>query len=408
MEQIVEFFDKQYEAFTFATQCGAAVAGVQSGKTFLGAHWAGNKIQQFPDKNGIICAPTYKILQHATLPKFFSIFPQLRKYFKEQKGEIVLPTGGVVYVRTMDNPLGAEGITAHWWWYDEGGQGTRLAFTVLRSRVSMTGGQGLITTTPYNLGALYTEFYIPWKDKTDDNLSFFTWRSIDNPQFPVAFYEAEKKRLPIEEFARRYMGEFKKMVVLVYDLPQEQIIEPDPTIIVKAEARIMGADWGFRNPAGLIAIAVYDDVFYIIDEWKQPEKINAEIIQAGNNLIKNHRITKIYPDPAEPDRIEESKRAGWPTYETNKDILGGISFLQQLIHEKRLFVFNTCKETIDEMSMYHYPEPKDNKPEEEEPEKINDHLMDAMRYAIYSYSPPNFIYAKTTAGLLPYYPEIGI
>src|SRR3990167_1583639 len=171
-ERRVKFFGPQYDAFNFETQFGAAVAGVQSGKTFLGAHWAGKKIQEFPDKNGAIVAPTYNILQAATLKKFFEIFPELRQYYKEQKGEISLPTGGTVFIRSADNPLGIEGITADWVWLDEGGMCSVLTWTVLRSRVSMTGGQILITTTPYNMGWLYQDFYKPWKEGLDSQLSF--------------------------------------------------------------------------------------------------------------------------------------------------------------------------------------------------------------------------------------------
>ncbi len=131
-ERTVKLFTSQFEALNFTTQFCAAVAGVQSGKTFLGVHWTGKEIQEFPDKNGIIVAPTYKILQQATLKKFFDIFPELRRYYKEQKGEINLPTGGTVFVRSADSPLGIEGITAHWVWLDEGGMTSLLTWIVLR------------------------------------------------------------------------------------------------------------------------------------------------------------------------------------------------------------------------------------------------------------------------------------
>lgn len=101
----IELFDKQFEAFNFTTQFGAIIAGVQSGKTFTGCHWSGKKIEEFPEKNGLICAPTYKILQHSTLDKFFNIHPYYREYYKEQKGVIELPEGGKVFIRSADQPL---------------------------------------------------------------------------------------------------------------------------------------------------------------------------------------------------------------------------------------------------------------------------------------------------------------
>ena len=67
----VTFHPKQYDAFNFDTQYAAVIAGVQSGKTFLGTYWAARMIAEHPKEDGLITAPTYKILHHATLPKFF-------------------------------------------------------------------------------------------------------------------------------------------------------------------------------------------------------------------------------------------------------------------------------------------------------------------------------------------------
>ncbi len=408
-ERIVKFFPKQFDAFCFNTQFGAIVAGVQSGKTFTGVHWAGKKICEFPKGTGIIAAPTYKILQQATLKKFFEVFPELRVYHKEQKGEINLPTGGIIYVRSMDNPFGAEGISADWWWLDEGGLCSINAWIVFRSRVSRTGGQGLITTTPYNMGWLYTDFYIPAKEGIDKNLSFFTWRSIDNPYFNKEFYEAEKTRLRPEEFSRRYMGEFRKMVGLVWDLPQEQIIAPAPNYSTqRTEIRTIGVDWGFRNPAAVAVCYLRDNAWSVADEWKKSERTTAEIIQVIKNKTIEHQVTSVYPDPAEPDRLEECRQAGIPVMESNNDIKGGVSCIQQLIKERRFFVFKDCAELIDEMSMYHYPEEQLDKDSKDLPEKFNDHLCDAVRYAIYSYQPMKFTMPSATSPILPYYPEVGI
>ena len=386
-EKIVEFFDKQYSAFYFSTQFGAAIAGVQSGKTFVGVHWAGSKITEFPNKDGLIVAPTYKILQHSTLQKFFQVFPEFRKYYKEQKGVIELPTGGKVFIRSADNPLGIEGMTAQWAWLDEAGQMPRLMWTIIRSRVSMTRGQVFITTTPYNMGWLYQDFYVPWKEKTDLDLSVFTWKSIENPFFPKDYYEKERGRLRPEEFARRYEGEFKKMEGLVYDLPDDLIIEPDEDVLYKASFIGVGIDWGFRNPAAIVGGALYDGIWYIFDEWKEIEKTTAEIIQVLQNRMKEQRIQRAFPDPAEPDRAEELRRAGINVANVNKDITGGISTIQQLIKDKRLFVFNTCQDFLDEINSYHYPEGEEGKPFKDLPEKIDDHLMDAVRYLIHSYQP---------------------
>ncbi len=410
-ERRIKMFQKQFDAYTFEDnpekRFGVICAGVQSGKTFTGTLWAGKKILEFPKGTGIIAAPTYKILQHATTKKFFEMFPKLRSGYKEQKGEIELPTGGVIYVRSMDNPFGAEGITANWWWLDEGGMSSVNAWTVLRSRVSMTGGKGLITTTPYNMGWLYLDFFRPWKEELDKSLAFFSWKSVENPYFPKDYYEAERRRLRPEEFARRYEGEFMKMTGLVWDIPDTQIID-EKEIMTKADARIMGVDWGWENPAAIVVLYLYDKCWYVVDEWKQSHRTTAEIIQVIKNKMVEKKITQIFADPAEPDRIQECRNAGLPMMETNKDIKGGISNIQQLIREKRFWVFNNCKEFIEEASMYHYPEPDEEKESKDLPFPFNNHLCDSVRYAAYSFQPVNINQPQASQPVLPYYPEIGI
>ena len=402
----IHLFPKQSKATDFTTQFGLLIAGVQSGKTTSGACWVNQKMKEFPDKIGAIIAPTYKILQQSTLPKFFQLNPSLRSHYKEQKGVIDRPTGGKIFIRSADNPFGLEGMTLHWWWLDEGGMASVLAWTVLRSRVSMTGGQGFITTTPYNMEWLYKDFYLKWANGEDKDLSVFKWKSTENPYFPKKFYEAERTRLRAEEFARRYEGEFTKMTGLVYDIPDKQIIDP-LNIMKRAEARLIGIDWGFKNPAAIVVLYLWDNTWYVVDEWRQSNRTTAEIIQVINNKITEHRATRVYPDPAEPDRSEECRRAGIPVMDVVKDVKGGISRIQQLIKEKRFYVFNRCQEFISEASMYHYEEPQEDKENKDEPVKFNDHLMDATRYVINSYKPSSKIPAMASEATKPYYNDLG-
>ena len=103
-----------------------------------------------------------------------------------------------------------------------------------------------------------------------------------------------------------------------------------------------------------------------------------------------------YPDPAELDRLEEMRRSGIYPRDVNKakdSIKNGIDRMRELIRRNQFKVFNTCKYTIDEFSLYHYPEEDVIK---EEPIKESDHLMDAIRYAVYGYQPQ--------APIIPHYP----
>lgn len=401
MTQEIQLFKQQFDAFNFTTQFGAAIGGVQSGKTFLGACWSGKKINEFPDKDGAIIAPTYKILQQSTLNKLFQQFPQLRPYYKEQKGVIELPTGGHIYIRSADQPYGLEGMTLHWIWMDEAGQMSRMAWTVARSRVARTNGQILITTTPYTLNWLYEDFFLKWQRREDPQLSVFTWKSTDNPDFSREFYEAEKRRLSPEEFARRYEGTFTKMEGLVYDLPAEQIIEPKE--IPNVKDIILGLDFGFHNPAAAVVIKITtDNVWYVVGELYKPELTQDEL---EDNLRAMRLITPytlVYPDPAEPKALESMKRKGFQVRTVDKNVVLGINRVRELIRNKQLYVFNTCKNVLDEFNSYHY----DPEKLKEEPVKEKDHAMDALRYAVYNYSGPRLLRFEVQGGVPNYYEGI--
>lgn len=383
----VALHPNQYEAINFSTQYGAAIAGVRGGKTFVGAYWAAKMIAECKG-HGIIAGPTYKVLQQATLPTFFEQFPSYRKFFKEQKSIIELPDGRNIYVRSMDNPLTAEGITADWAWGDEAGLYPMLAWTVLRSRTSLKRGKIFLTTTPYNLGWLYQDFYLPWKEGKDADLSVFSWASVDNPHFPPDFYEKEKTRLRPEEFKRRYEGGFTRMEGLVYDLKQWHQIDP---LTVTADITLGGIDWGFTNPAALVVVKIHDGAYYIVDEWYETGKTTPEIIEQCIKMQKQWGVNRWYADSANPEKVQEaSTNTGLYVipYEKKKDAIShGISTIRSYMNENRFFVFKPLKHTIAEFESYHYPEHVDGKSPKEDPVAENNHLLDAIRYAIHGYQP---------------------
>lgn len=393
MKKEVKLHPKQYQAFNFKTQYAACICGIQSGKTYLGTHWAFQKLLK---GDGLIAAPTYKILQQSTLKKLFEEYPILRQFYKEQKGEIYIPAGSIkgidedrnVFIRSMDNPLGVEGMTIKWAWLDEAGQMPLLAWTITRSRLSIARGQCLITTTPYNMGWLYQDFYKSWKENKDSDLSVFTWRSIDNPYFPVDFYEKEKQRLKPAEFAKRYEGEFARLEGLVYNLHNWHII---PRQELRSEYVLGGVDWGYTNPAALSVIIVLDGAYYIVDEWYEVGKTTPEIKEEMIRLQKKWRVNRWYADSANPEKIQEVMRDSGlyviPSTKNKSSISEGISTINQYLNENKLLVFDDLKNTLAEFESYQYLASKDGINQKEDPMPFNNHLMDAIRYSITGYQP---------------------
>ena len=252
---------------------------------------------------------------------------------------------------------------------------------VLRPTLTDTLGKAMFISTPKGFNHFYTLFQ---KQSEDRDYKSFHFTSYDNPHIAKEEIDKAKTELAENQFVQEYLADFRKVEGLVYNLLESEIVAPiDNTL--KTESRIMGVDWGYRNPAAIWIGYLKDNEWFTVDEWKVAERTTAEIIQVIQNKISEHRIRQVYPDPAEPDRIEECRRAGIPVYEANKDVEGGVSFIQNLIKEKRFKVCHNCKHTLEELNTYQYPEGVDGKPFKDVPEKMNDHLCDAARYALYSW-----------------------
>jgi phage terminase large subunit len=180
------------------------------------------------------------------------------------------------------------------------------------------------------------------------------------------------------------MADFRKQQGLVYkefdrtkhiynERPERPIIEV-----------IAGIDWGYQNPTAVIKIERdYDNHYWVSEEWYRRGKVTAEIVE----YAKTMRIDAFYPDPAEPDRLEEAKRLGLVIREANKDVEKGIDSVRNLLKNNRLHIHRSCAQLINEFETYAYKEKKPEHNEPEEPIKENDHGLDALRYALFMQAP---------------------
>ena len=386
----------QYHLLSRPERFKFAIAGVQGGKTWLGAMWATMKVAEFPAHNGLIAAPTYKILQQSTLPKFFELFPQSKAWWKKGDSEIHLPGGGIIFLRSTEEPKHIEGMTVAWAWFDEIGQMKYDAWINVQARIATMQGDFMGTTTPYALNWLYREIYRPWKDGLLEDTYIHQWRSVDNPYFPKAEWDRAQSTMDARTFARRYEAKFEQMEGLVYEEfdPRFHVIdELKGTLTLGSpllKIQVGGIDFGYNNPSAMLAAYITnDDHWFIVDEWYYTQKTNSEIIEKAKQWEVEHGIRFWYPDTAEPDRLEEMRRAGMYIRETSKKMDEGINSVRQLLKEKRIsIVRSTCPNLLEELSTYQYAEPTGEGTQEEKPVRNQaDHALDALRYMIHSHQP---------------------
>jgi len=374
----------------------AVVCGIQSGKTVLGSIWLCAEIWKAHEAgihgDWLMAAPTAKIMEQSTLPKFKGFFPRDWGQWKEGKQFFELPwdnpeTGEKcrLYVRSTDNPDWLEGVTLIGCWLDEAGLMEYAVWVNVQGRLSIASKKGygrcFITTTPYASKWIKREVFK--KAQAGDPLyGYFSWESIQNPAFPQEEYDRMKASLPEAIFNRRYRGLFVTMEGLVYPDFDYDTHVVKPFDLPANWMRFGGMDFGHSQPTVIVGIAEdpSDHVFYLYREFYKTESH----LKDSAGFLMQESFKYVLADPQGAGWISELNRAygrGEVKPADNKiDI--GLERIGTLLKEKRLKIFSNCTNTIDEIEEYHYPAPTDDKADKKDkPVKKDDHAMDALKYA---------------------------
>ena len=334
-----------------------------------------------PDETGILVAPTYKILQQASIPAFLTITKGLGRYNKVDS-VFAYNHGPKIYIRSLSDPNSIEGITrCEAVWLDEGGLISRYAWENCTGRAAFRQATVMVTTTPYSLNWMF-QLWKDWKANKRDDVEFLSYSSIDNPYFPKAEFERQRKILDPVRFAMKYLGQFGRMEGLVY----EDIVFLRAFQLPTGTRYFAGVDWGFKNPFVITVRALTPDgIHYRVAEFYKSGLTTDEQIQVAKSRQQIFDIEQFICDPSNPAAIESFNRAGIRAIGGENDIIEGIDRHRALIRSQKFFVFEDENPFgYDEYNTYHYPEKKDLKVDEDDKEIVpvakDDHGMDADRY----------------------------
>lgn len=357
----------------------ALIAGTGGGKTYAGPMWLYREIDKHPKDNFWVVAPTYRMLSRATVPTLVEIF-RGTTYQGElllSQGQYRLPTGGMIWLGSADRPEGLEGGQARAAWLDEAGQMKRHVWIVMQARLGMLQGRVFITTTPYAVNWLYSDFYKLWVDG-DPDYGVVQFPSTENPYYPVAEFERAQRSMSPELFEMRYCGQFRKMEGLIYPGWNADNI-CDPFDIPEDWRRLGGVDHGYNNPNVILKAAMSpDDVIYIYEEHYERNRLlshHAENMKDGLRYVA---------DPSGKREIVEYRYKGIDVIPGNNDVGLGINAMNERINTNRLKAFKgCCPNFCEEIEMYAWEEPTERSQERrDKPMKVDDHAMDAGRYMV--------------------------
>jgi phage terminase large subunit len=142
---------------------------------------------------------------------------------------------------------------------------------------------------------------------------------------------------------------------------------------------VYGLDFGFNHPTALVEVREYDDAYYVDELIYASGLTNNDLIRQMIELgVKKGKF--MFCDSAEPNRIEEIRRAGFNADLSDKDVKKGID----TVKSKKIYITKRSINLLKEYKGYSWKTTADEKVLDE-PVRINDDGCCALRYAIHSY-----------------------
>lgn len=365
------------------------IAGTQSGKTSFGPWWLAREIKQCGPGDYLAVTATYDLFKLKMLPEMLRVFEGylLNDGWRFMASDRVLISDALkarIILRSAEAEGGLESATAKAAWLDECGQDRFRVdswLAVLR-RLALAQGRVLGTTTPYNLGWLKREVYDKWRAGNSD-FAVVQFRSIDNPRFPVAEYEAARARMPAWKHRMFYDGEFDRPAGLIYDCFDDDENVVDDFALPLSWPRRVGIDFGAVNQA-LVWVAEDDatGTYYVYRESLTGGMSTREHVQAALRHAMTERVVLwIGGAPS-----EEQQRRDWATEGIKIvrpriiDVEAGIDRVYDLVKTRRLRVFRSCVGLLDEFGRYSRKLNDAGEATEAIDAKETFHRLDALRY----------------------------
>lgn len=160
---------------------------------------------------------------------------------------------------------------------------------------------------------------------------------------------------------------------------------------------VYGLDFGFNHPTALVKVYIKDNSYFIEEVIYKQFLTSTDLVDLFNQVGVD-RNKYIYADYARPEIIQELRRAGYNIKEANKEVKPGINSVKSSL----VYINKNSSNVMKEYRMYSWK----SKGEQilDEPVKLNDDAMDAIRYAIHTSQKRKFN-PKATTIFIPSMPK---
>lgn len=423
-----EPLDYQMDYFLSDATYILLIGGFGSGKTTIACFDDVYHALTTPNSRVLITAPTLQQMKAAILPELDKFIPPWFLKGGRAKGNPPLyefTNGSEIHVYASDDEQKMRSLNLTRFHIEEGSGVDKSIFDQLQARLRNRAAiiydehgreignkfKGVISTNPedswikedfllkssklHGSPSVDISIYEPLMSHERVPLfESFISASFDNYMLPKGTIErisAGKN----DKWKRKYLWSYlDSKEGLVYDLSKHFV---EPFEIPNSWARIGGYDPGISDPtAALIgSIDPHNNTIYFHTEYYVRDRSVTEHGHALKPHIDGYRWA--FPMSADPSVNKRSQETGVPyrTYfkqqtgitlnPVNNDILVGIDKVRDYLHNHKIKFFNDLVETKREGSVYAFPDPEDTKNfrnSNNKPYDKDNHLMDALRYAI--------------------------
>ncbi len=353
------------------------------------------RMLQYPLANTLVIRKTYRTLKDSCFAELKWAAARLgvtdRWEIKESPLEMTYrPTGQKILFRGLDDPLKVTSVTVDtgalcWLWIEEAYEiDEQTDFDMINESIRGRAPDGLFKQI--------TVTFNPWSENhwlksrffdcpSDEDLLAITTNYTCNEwldQSDLKVFE-DMKRLNPRRYAVAGLGEWGVAEGLVFENWHTEDFRKEQ--LGTDFKHIFGLDYGYTNdPTAFVAMAVSpaERAIYIYDELYEKRLLNSDIVKKIKSM--GYGKERIVADSAEPKTNDTLRREGLriiPSVKGADSVRAGIHQLQ----EYKLVVHPRCKNTLKELSCYVWQTDRDGKPTGY-PKDSDNHLMDAMRYAM--------------------------
>jgi hypothetical protein len=369
--------------------------GSRSGKTTVLVMAVIYRAVRFAGSRHLICRYRAKdarssVLRETLLPRLTDTVGNGNYTYLAHENMVTLYNGSEIWIGGLGDREQADKILGHEYntiYFNEISQLSYAAVTTAYSRLAMRipGCRNLFLYGCNPGSPLHWAYTIFIRKKTFlsgeplEKPELYAW-AVLNPEdnkehLPEDYIGDILDALPEKQRARFRDGAWVKAEGVVYDKFDETMIVKPEDLPERFDRYAAGQDFGLNITN--VKIGMLNETIYVLADYgafnMTTKSFNGELEARGWFDGPDGLGFPVYCDPAGGERIQEITGG----IKANNSVESGIDFICAKIERNQFFVGETCTGVLSEIWDY-------CRDEAGEIIKVNDHFMDAMRYAVFS------------------------